>query len=463
MMKLIRSSPLFIRAGCLALILLALATCMTLSADFPVKVSSNGRYFVDQHERPFFIHADTPWSLFVALDTAETAYYFKKRRDQGFNAVTVNLLEHWFKGETLAYPAASMNKAGSYPFREFLREGIPDLASPNEDYFVHVDRVLRIAQRYGFLVMMTPAYMGYEAAGLQEGWYRDVLENGPDRCRKYGKFLGRRYADYPNVVWIMDGDRNPDSLSRPLEKEIIRGIQEYDNKHLFSAHCHPTNSSRDHWEGESWLGFNCVYTYAFPPHNAYVHEQCLRSYLTSPAMPTFLFETCYENEHNANALQIRAQMYWGWLCSIAGVQFGNLPIWRFGAGWQDALEWQGSFDASIMKRMVDSRNWHKLVPDYLHTAVFDGYGSRESFVAAAVADNGETLIAYIPNGNTIGVDLKVIRGSKAVAWWFNPRNGLSQRINEFSEMQKVQFTPPDSKDWVLVVDDASSRFGPPGK
>jgi hypothetical protein len=95
--------------------------------------------------------------------------------------------------------------------------------------------------------------------------------------------------------------------------------------------------------------------------------------------------------------------------------------------------------------------------------VFDGYGSRESFVAAAIADDGETLIAYIPNGNTIGVDLKVMRGNKVVAWWFNPRNGLSQRINTFTELQKVQFTPPDSKDWVLVVDDASSRFDPPGK
>lgn len=448
----------------LVLFVICIATSFySLSApvEFPIKVSANGRYFTDRKDNPFFMHSDTPWSLFVALDLKETEQYLSNRQVKGFNTITVNLIEHWFKGETLAYPASSMNREGNFPFSGNLTGNIPDFTLPNEAYFKHVDKVLHLALKYGFVVMMTPAYMGYE--GQTEGWYDEVLSNEAARCREYGRYLGKRYAGFPNIVWIMDGDRNPDSLSRPLELEILQGIRDFDKVHLFSAHCKPTNSSRDLWEGEAWLNFNCVYTYAFPPHNTYVHEQCLRNYARSPVMPTILFESCYENEHNATAWQIRAQMYWGWLCAIAGVQFGNLPIWRFGEGWQSAVDWQGSWDASIMKKLVDSRKWYKLVPDTEHGVVFDGYGSNESYVSAAMADNGETLITYIPKGNTISVNMQLLSGNRLLAWWFNPRNGLARQAGEYAEKTKMQFTPPDRNDWVLVIDDAVYNFGPPGQ
>ncbi|HQG75936.1 MAG TPA: glycoside hydrolase family 140 protein [Bacteroidales bacterium] len=433
------------------------------TSDFPLKISSNGRFFTDQSGKPFFINADTPWSLFVALDSNETACYLKNRKEKGFNTITVNLLEHWFNGETLAYPEASRNKAGNYPFTRYIEGNIPDFTFPDEEYFRHVDRVLEMALAHGFLVMMTPAYMGYDGEGLQDGWYREVLANGPERCRKYGQFLGKRYARFPNIAWIMDGDRNPDQFSRPLETEIVRGIREFDKIHLFTAHCHPANSSRDHWEGADWLDFNCVYTYAFISDNSTVHAECLRNYLMDPPMPVILFETTYENEQNANSLQIRSQMYWGWLCSVAGVQLGNLPLWRLGEGWQYAMDWQASYDASNMKKLVDSRRWWKLVPDLDHSTVTEGYGSKNSYVAAALADNGETAVIYIPSGAGILVDLKRISGKRVIAWWFNPGNGLSKKAGEFTDKRETRFTPPDKRDWVLVLDDGDAGFGPPGK
>ena len=441
-------------------LLVAIHGIASQQVEFPIKVSANGRYFTDKYDRPFFVNADTPWSLFVALNTSETEQYLKNRREKGFNTITVNLLEHWFKGETLAYPAASLNQDGNFPFTVNLQGNIPDFTAPNEAYFRHVDKVLHMARKYGFLVMVTPAYMGYE--GQKEGWYEEVLANGRERCREFGRYLGRRYADYTNIAWIMDGDRNPDSLSRPLELEIIKGIKEFDTIHLFSAHCKPTFSSRDQWEGEGWLTFNSVYTYAFPPHNSHVHEQCLRNYRMSPAMPALLFEACYENEHNATAAQIRAQMYWGWLCSIAGVQFGNLPLWRFGKGWQNAMNWQGSWDVWVMKLLVESRNWYKLVPDYEHRVLTDGYGSGENYVSAAMAENGETFIAYNPSGNILTVDLQEMSGNKLAAWWYNPRNGLAQGAGEYTNKAKIKFTPPDRNDWVLVIDDAGYNFPVPG-
>jgi hypothetical protein len=426
--------------------------------EFPLKISSNSRYLVDRNNQPFFIQADTPWSLFVALTKADAETYLENRYRKGFNTVTVNLIEHWFNGDSTAYPFASINKEGEAPFSNYLPDGIADFTKPNHSYFDHVDYLIQKALERKILVMLTPAYMGY--IGQQEGWYAEVLANGPDRCREYGRYLGKRYKSFPNIIWIMDGDRNPDSLSRPLEREIVAGIKEFDDIHLFTAHCHPANSSRDQWEGEYWLNLNAVYTYN---SKAYVHEKCLNNYQKIPAMPAFLFETAYEGEHNYTSAQIRAEMYWGWLCSIGGQQMGNNPIWKFAKGWQSAMDGQGSMDAERLKRLVDSRKWFNLIPDYDHEVVTTGYGSGETYISAARTMDGETVIIYIPqDGTSIDVNLTKISGKKAKAWWFNPRNGEVSLIGKFPARDSEVIQAPDTQDWVLVIDNASANLKAPG-
>jgi hypothetical protein len=51
------------------------------------------------------------------------------------------------------------------------------------------------------------------------------------------------------------------------------------------------------------------------------------------------------------------------------------------------------------------------------------------------------------------------------AWWFNPRNGEATAIGTFEPAGEREFTPPDPGemiDWVLVLDDASKNYPPPG-
>ena len=61
--------------------------------------------------------------------------------------------------------------------------------------------------------------------------------------------------------------------------------------------------------------------------------------------------------------------------------------------------------------------------------------------------------------------MNVIKGEKATAWWFNPRTGKAESIGELPTKDDHRFTPPDSGellDWVLVLDDASKNYPPPG-
>jgi hypothetical protein len=89
---------------------------------------------------------------------------------------------------------------------------------------------------------------------------------------------------------------------------VANGIKENDKRHLFTAHCHPENSTINQYSSCGWLDFNTTYTYAI------VHQKLLFDYIRTPAMPFILIESTYEGEHYASDAQIWRQAYWTVLC-----------------------------------------------------------------------------------------------------------------------------------------------------
>jgi hypothetical protein len=113
-----------------------------------------------------------------------------------------------------------------------------------------------------------------------------------------------------------------------------------------------------------------------------------------------------------------------------------------------------------------SREFWKMVPDINHKAVTGGYGSGDQITVTSRTSDGQTIIAYIPNGNatTLTVDMTKITsaGNQATCWWFNPSSGAASQIGTYANSRTRNFTPPDSNDWVLVIDDASAHLPAPG-
>jgi hypothetical protein len=54
-----------------------------------------------------------------------------------------------------------------------------------------------------------------------------------------------------------------------------------------------------------------------------------------------------------------------------------------------------------------------------------------------------------------------VSGTKAVAWWFNPRTGQVSEGGKFPTSGKKEFTPPSEGDWVLVLDNAALNLPRP--
>ena len=86
-------------------------------------------------------------------------------------------------------------------------------------------------------------------------------------------------------------------------------------------------------------------------------------------------------------------------------------------------------------------------------------------IIAARGSDGSYAFVYIPASRVVTIDLTKITGGRAKAWWYDPRTGKARPIGEFPTSGEHDFEPPDSGemiDWVLVLDDATRHYPPPG-
>jgi hypothetical protein len=398
---------------------------------FPLKVS--GRHLVDQNGTPFLMVGDSAWSLIAQLDNSDVDTYLADRRSRGFNTIIVNLIEHKF---------ASNAPADYYGDQPFTTPG--DLSTPNEAYFSHADWVINQAAAYGMLVILAPAYMGYQCDG--EGWCQEMLASGTAKCREYGAYVGARYASFPNILWMDGIDVKPATYNATaVMQAVVTGIKSHDSKHLHTADC-TRNSTAYACYNYSWLNVNDIYTDC-----SNVANYTSRGY-KQVAKPIYFNEGVYEGE-GASQRCLDTQMYIPVLGGAFGSVFGNNPIWLFGSGWQSALGLQGSINQANFGAFFQSIPWHELVPDYGHTVLTSGYGSLSdaSYVGCARTSDGNYIIAYLPTQTTVTINLSKMSSSQVTAQWFNPSTAEYTAIGTFPNTGTRNFRPSASGDWVLLL------------
>jgi len=437
----------------LAVVLLSvfLATERASAQVFPLKVSADGRHIVGQDDQPFFINGDTAWSLIGQVSKEDAELYLRDCAANGFNSVVVTLVEGYFADN------APANFYGVQPFTT-----ANDFTTPNEAYFEHADWVINKAAELGLQLIVAPNYLGC----CDDGWLEALTNNNSVAdARWYGEWIGERYKDFPNLIYVWGNDLNPSSV-RDKIRAMAEGVDSRDQNHLHTYHASAENSALDQWEAsESWLDINITYTYQ--P----VQQKSLEDYNRSPFLPFFLFESQYENDFlGAQPEQVRKQAYTAVLTGANGHHYGSWPIWHMNGkpnddqvDWKDTLGYEGRIDMKHVKELFESRDWHTLVPDQGHQLVTSGYGSGDSFVAAALTGDSATAIVYLPRRTTISLDLGQISGDSKTGWWFNPRDGSAVEIGTLAGSGSMSFTPSSGDDWVMVIDDASRDFRAPGE
>lgn len=417
----------------------------------PFKIGPSGRYVSDQAGRSVYINGDTAWSLAVSASLDEADRYFADREARGFNATIVNAIERLFA------PDPPRTVDGLEPFG---RPG--DLTAPNEDYFARLDSLLARAKARGITLFLAPLYLGYSNphypgfGGKEEGWHAEVVAAGPEGCRAYGGYLGSRWRDVENLVWVVGGDRNPGDVVEHM-RAFVDGLRLADDHHLITAHVHPENSPVDQYSGDDWLTLNQTYSYGL------VHARMLEDFRRTPPRPFVLFESTYEGEHNASQLQIRRQAWWALTCGASGSFFGNFPVWLMAPGWEAALNSPGAHAMSNLARFLDELPWwNQLRPDLDREFLVAGQGEEMGLDAATAAVTVEKTgaIAYLPTPRTVTVNTGLLAGWLSRIRWFDPVEGAWIDAGLTSHRPFTQFTSPSQQDWVLVLDDpAGGQYG----
>jgi hypothetical protein len=418
------------------------ATC------FPLRLASGGRYLVDADDRPFLMQGDSAWSLFTVPTLDEVDEYLADRAARGFNAVVADLIE------ALIAHDPPRNIEGEAPFRE-----PGDFSMPNEAYFARCDRIIERVAAHGMLLLLEPCYLGFRQPGWgefrnhEEGWYREVLANGVERCRAFGRFLGERYRGATNILWVMGGDRDPGE-ARPHVDAMAEGIMAGAPDHrLFTAHVHPGHRPVEEFAGSSWLTVNATYSYEI------VHRDLLEESRRPEPRPNFLFESSYEHMHEATEQQIRRQAWWPMLCGAFGQVMGNDPLFWFGPGWRAELGSPGTRAMQVWRHFWEPLPWWRLAPDVEGRLVTSWRGAVAGLerVTGARTDDGELAVVYVPVARSIEVDLGQLRGPFVAATWLDPASGATTDAGRRPASGVVTLLAPGPEDAALLLRSVDTR------
>jgi hypothetical protein len=394
---------------------------------FPLKVSANKRYLVDQNNVPFLYHADTCWGLVWEMNKSEAETYLERRRQQGFTTIQAIALP-FFSNEG--------NREGNKAFSPNT-----DLRNPNSAYFAHLDWVINKAAEKNLLVVLNTLWFGIEG----NNW-RSSLTNS--NARVFGRYLGQRYKNFPNIIWFHGGDDDPGDKIDEV-RELAAGIREHDTQHLQSYHAYKKLSTAAGFDSDTWLGIDMGYSYGN------THSQILSGYNnTSPyTRPVVMGEGLYETaESGATPQRMRAQAYWTFLSGGSGHAYGHHKVWRAPSGWQNHLNSSGATSMTHFKNLFFTLEWYKLVPDQNNTLVTAGKASGNTYATAARASDGSFGLLYMPTSRSVTVNMAQVNDN-TTARWYNPSNGSYTTISgsPFHNSGSRTFSPPSNGDWVLVL------------
>jgi hypothetical protein len=433
-----------------------------------LKISPNGRFFITDNGTPFFYLGDTAWGLFPHATRADAADYLADRASKGFTVIQTVI--------ALWDAARRPDRDGEHVFID------NDPTKPNEAYFQNVDYVVNLAAAHGLYVAILPFWLKGEATNI-----RALLD--PATAEWFCHYLGWRYRDKP-VIWILGGDTagqtatGPDYL--PLVRAMAAGLRAGDGgAHLITYHPTGKQSSSFWFQNESWLSFNFIQSGHFIQNTNY--EIIAADYLKTPAKPVVDGEPGYENitdrliRDNPAAVRIaapdvRRYGYLGVFAGAAGDTYGNgevyefwepggatLPGWAAGLPWRQSLQLPGSSQMQYLRWLIQSRPMLTRIPDQ-NLLTTETYRTTERIEGTRASDGSYAFI-YSAAGKPFTVRTSLLSGTTLRAWWYSPRDGASTLVGEFPKADTHDFTPPSSgpgNDWVLVLDDASANFPPPG-
>lgn len=391
----------------------------------PLRVSANGRYFIDGPTgQPFFWLGSTQWAIFRGYTLEEARLTVDKLRSKGYTVLATMLA-----GGTVA---TVPNLEGQTIWLN------NDPSTPNEAYFKRVDAIVSYAAEKGLMVRI----------GMLHNSQLQYMGGG--RGKAYARFVAARYKDVPNVFWSLHGNVDNPALIA-MVREMAEGIREGDGgTHLISQKPDPAPRSSGIIQNEPWLGFTESQSFK---HIDLIHSMVTTDYDRTPPKPTVMDEGAYEggSEYGfpVTPLIVRRQAYYTYLAGGFHT-YGHNDSWRILPGWKAALDASGAAQVGKVREVFESlAEWWLLTPDQ---AVLDSGGNTEGDVLhmGARHKDGKWAMVYCAAPHTFSVAMEKLSG-KAQAYWIDPRTAKARPAGSHVNRGTWQFTSPAGWEDALLV------------
>lgn len=417
-------------------------------------LQASGIWLETADGKPFFWLADTGWLLPERLGRDEAEAYMASLEEQEFNVCQVQVQNTLPAYNAYGQPSCT-----------------PDLQWPapggQYGYWEHIDHIIDCAARHGVYVAMVCVWGSNVKSGRMDA----------AAASRYGRFLGARYKDKPNIVWMLGGDILGD-IHTEVWDTLAAAIRSADKRHLMTFHPRGRHTSADWLADRTWIDFHTFqsghrrYGQGMGKPSDGLEEDnwryIERTWRLCPGKPVLDSEPSYENipqglhdaaEPRWQAADVRRYAWWAVLAGACGHTYGNNEIMQFarpgvqgaysadGAkkAWWDALNDPGRTQMKHLKRLMLSLRWHTLRPDQ---SLIENNGERYERVAAARGDG--FAIAYSFTGKPFRLALGKCGKAKKTIVWMDAATGERTTLAT-TEAAAITITPPAKGDGAAIA------------
>jgi len=215
------------------------------------------------------------------------------------------------------------------------------------DFWDHVDYIVNQVVENKMYISVHPTW-GELISGSYEGMLPgDTVIFNETKAYKYGQWLGQRYGDKGNIIWMLGGDRSAiyDSKTKKFWNDAVQdfralyramaegladgangedshdGVADYSNI-VISFHPRKWAPNSSEWfHNDPWLTFNSIQDTPEDQVESIPHD-----YNLAPIKPTWLFEGRYEG--GITAWGVRYQAYQTMFSGAFGHTYGCEEIFN---------------------------------------------------------------------------------------------------------------------------------------
>jgi hypothetical protein len=425
-----------------------------------LRVSADHRSLETSNGTAFFWLGDTAWNLLYRFTDLEITHYLETRRAQGFNVLQVMFMSE--------QDALSGTLEGLTPFLN------RDVTRPDEAFWSRAERILRYASSHGFYLALLPLWGEFVANSPTEFQSTPLFD--ADKALAYGRWLGSRFADWTNIVWVLGGDRpaiHRGGNDLPVYRALSAGLREFmpDTLQTFHPRGDGTGESALPLRDEPWVDI-IMYQSGHVARDTPIWDWVTRD--LKFRKPMLDGEPCYE-DHGVNPwddgfparasffrdADVRSSVYRGLLAGACGVTYGHHAVWQgydparhekpisfADRDWRNGLTrpaaWQMHLVRGLMERFRDR------VPD--QSLLHNNPNGGALHARAARAEDGRYALVYTPPGTSrLELNLEGLAGSGWQATWWSPRDGLSHG-SSYVTTRQLMLSTLSFEDWVLLLD-----------